>query len=192
MAVNYKQIFAIKKKNETIIKNACPKINEQSGIYFLTREENGFKFAYIGQAVNLLERLASHLNGYQHIDLSLKKHKLWSSENTTGWKINFINCPKTKLDELEQYYIKEFANKGYQLRNKTSGSQGVGKQGIDDNRPTKGYRDGLKQGEKNALKQIREWFDKYLVATTKVDNRYAKNALEKFNDLLKGEEENEK
>lgn len=35
-------------------------------------DENGFRYAYIGQAVHILTRLAQHLVGYQHIDLSLK------------------------------------------------------------------------------------------------------------------------
>ena len=46
------------------------------------------------------------------------------------------------------------ANQGYQLKNKTSGMQGKGKQGISENRPSKGYHDGLKQGYKNAQKEL--------------------------------------
>ena len=76
MAFNYKQIKAKERQNKERILRTNPYVDEKSGIYFLTREdENGFKFAYIGQAKRLLSRLAEHLSGYQHIDLSLKKHK---------------------------------------------------------------------------------------------------------------------
>ena len=81
--MNYKQIYAIKKANEEKILKVCPDCPNTSGIYFLLREESGFKWAYIGKARNLLSRLAGHLNGYQHIDLSLKKHGLYSEDNKT-------------------------------------------------------------------------------------------------------------
>jgi hypothetical protein len=45
---NYRQIYAIKKKNKERIKAICPDCPNTSGIYFLLREEDGFKFAYIG------------------------------------------------------------------------------------------------------------------------------------------------
>ena len=79
-----------------------PKLNEQSGIYFLTREdEQGIKYAYIGQAKHILSRLAQHMTGYQHIDLSLKKHGLISNNNMCGWNVNFLNFPEELLDEKE-------------------------------------------------------------------------------------------
>lgn len=191
MPTNFKQLYAKKKKLEADLRKICPNINNMSGIYFWTREENGLLFGYIGQALKILDRNISHLSGYdQHIDLSIKKHKLYNEEtNPTGWKLDFINCTQDKLDELEQFYIKEYANKGYQLRNKTGGSQGQGKFGIADNKPAKGYRDGIKQGEKNLRKKLNALLDKYLIIDTKVDSRYAQNALEKFKELLKNEEE---
>ena len=128
--VNYKKIYAIKKANEERILKVCPNCPNTSGIYFLTREEDGFKYAYIGQAIKLRERLASHLSGYQHIDLSIKKHGLWSEKNITGYKVNFLEFAENILDEMEQKYIKQYANAGYQLRNATSGSQGSGKKGL--------------------------------------------------------------
>lgn len=91
----------------------------------------------------MLTRLAQHLDGYnQHIDLSLRKHGLQSEDNSEGWFVTVIKCTEEELDAVEQKYIKEYANKGYQLRNKTSGSQGVGKKGIADNKPAKDYYDG--------------------------------------------------
>lgn len=186
-----KQRYAIDCKNRERIKKLCPTIDNESGIYFYTRiDENGFKYAYIGQAVKLLDRQISHLSGFQHIDLSLKSHGLYDeSKNPYGWKLNFLHYPKTSLDEMEQKYIKQYALNGYQLRNKTSGSQGEGKSKIDDYKPTKGYRDGLKQGYKNCVKDLKPLFDKHLEVRTK-DNpptRYQAAAVEKFNEIIYGE-----
>ncbi len=105
MAVNYRQVFAVKAKNKKRLLEVNPNLNENPGIYFLTRtDENGFKYAYVGQARHLCDRLCSHMSGYsQHIDLSLKKHGLYDPENNPyGWKIGFINYPENKLNELEQ------------------------------------------------------------------------------------------
>ena len=102
---NMRQNKAIEKANKERILKVCPTVTEQSGIYIFYRTENGFKYAYIGQAKHLLTRLAQHLIGYQHIDLSIKKHKLWSENNLTGWRITFVLAPTEKLDELEQEYI---------------------------------------------------------------------------------------
>lgn len=190
---SYAQVKAIEKKNRERLFKVNPNLNDNSGIYFLTREdENGFKFAYIGQAKKIMTRMCSHLVGYQHIDLSLKAHKFYSEDNPYGWKVNFINYPIIKLDEMEQYWIKQYALKGYQLRNKTSGSQGKGKAQIDEYRPHKGYRDGIKQGRINSSREIAHLFDKHLVVSTKDNppNRYQVQALEKFNNfinLYKGE-----
>ena len=76
LSMNYRQIKAIEQKNKQRILAVCSNVTETSGIYILIREENGFKYAYVGQAKHLLTRLAQHLSGYQHIDLSIKKHGL--------------------------------------------------------------------------------------------------------------------
>lgn len=184
---NYKQVKAIEYKNRQRLLAVNPGLNNMSGIYFLTREdEDGFKYAYIGQAKDILQRLCSHLIGYQHIDLSLKKWGLYSQENPYGWKVNYKTFPISQLDEKEQYYIKMYALNGYQLRNKTSGSQGQGKKQIDEYRPQKGYRDGLEQGRKNSSKEVAHLFEKHLDYTTK-NNPPTKNqqkAVEKFEDFL--------
>lgn len=184
---NYKQVKAIEYKNRQRLLAVNPGLNNMSGIYFLTREdEDGFKYAYIGQAKDILQRLCSHLIGYQHIDLSLKKWGLYSQENPYGWKVNYKTFPISQLDEKEQYYIKMYALNGYQLRNKTSGSQGQGKKQIDEYKPQKGYRDGLEQGRKNSSKEVAHLFEKHLDYTTK-NNPPTKNqqkAVEKFEDFL--------
>ena len=187
--MDYKKIYAIKKANEERILKVCPNCPNTSGIYFLLREDGGFKYAYIGQAVRLRERLGSHLSGYQHIDLSIKKHGLWSEENPTGYKVHFLRFPESELDEKEQYFIKKYANAGYQMRNATSGSQGVGKRGLDNARPTRTYYDGLAQGYKNAQKEVGHLFNLHLDYTTKKQPPTVnqQKAYQKFKDFLEGD-----
>ena len=165
MAPNYRQIMAIRKANEDKIRKMCPTVSEKSGIYVFWRiDENGFKYSYVGQAKNLLKRLAEHLSGYQHIDCSIKKHKFYDEEsNPYGYHVEIIEeCAEEALDEREQYWIKWNADNGYQLRNKTTGSQGEGKSALGEGKSNRGYRDGLVQGRKNTQKEIKELFDKYL------------------------------
>ncbi len=190
-----RQAKAIEQNNKKRLLEVNPKLDEESGIYFLTRiDENGFKYAYIGQAVHILTRLAQHLVGYQHIDLSLKKHKLYSKSNPCGWKIGFLHFPKSELDKQEQHYIKAYADYGYQLRNKTSGSQGEGKAQIDDYKPSKGYHDGIQQGKKVLARELSSIAKKHLIIRLKPEkehNKVSQKQYEKFMDLLKAGESDE-
>ena len=190
MAVNYRQIKAIEQKNKKRILEVC-NVPETPGIYILTREENGFRYAYVGQAKHMLTRLAQHLSGYQHIDLSLKKHGLKSADNLYGWDIQYVSCPIEMLDAYEQEIILIYANQGYQLRNKTSGSQGEGKRGLDDQKSPKGYYDGLAQGYKNAQRFVANLFEKHLVYGKRSEkpNKNQDKALEKFEGFINGTEE---
>ena len=123
---NIARAKAIENENKKLLK-LNPELNDESGIYFFLREdENGFRFAYIGQAVKILTRLASHMTGYeQHIDLSLRKHKLYDEQkNPHGWRVEFLNFPESELDEREKHFIKLYADTGYQLRNVSLGGQG--------------------------------------------------------------------
>lgn len=184
---NFAKAKAIERSNKERLLKLNPDLNEESGIYFLTREEDGFKFAYIGQARHILTRLAQHLVGYQHIDLSLKKHKLYSKDNPSGWKVNYINYPIHQLDKMEQFWIKRYANEGYQLRNKTSGSQGEGKSQIDDYKPSKGYYDGVKQGKVSLARQLTDIINKHLIVTIREDkknNKISQKAQAKFYELI--------
>lgn len=185
---NPRQRYAIESKNRKRLLEVNPGLTDESGIYFLTRtDENGFRYAYIGQAVHILQRLAQHLVGYQHIDLSLKKHNLYSIENPYGWKIGFLNFPISELDKQEQHYIKAYADYGYQLRNKTSGSQGEGKAKIDEYRPTKGYRDGIRQGKINLARELSSIAEKHLEIRLKPEkqgNKVSEKQYEKFMTLI--------
>ena len=176
------------------VKQICPTAKEQSGIYIMKREENGFKFAYVGQSVNVLKRLAEHLDGHeQHIDRSIKSHKLKSNENPCGWEFGCLYYPTNQLNAQEQYFIKLYANSGYQMLNKTSGSQNSDKFGISANSGGKGYREGVKYGEIKAIRQIKELFDKYLDYSIKEPlNKVKQRKLKEFEELLKGDSKNDK
>jgi hypothetical protein len=160
--MNYRQIKAIEQKNKEKLISHFGNIPNTSGIYVLRRFDNGFKYAYIGQAKHLLTRLAQHLSGFQHIDISLKKHGLYSEENKTGWDITAFELNENLLDGHEQYYIKLYAGWGYQLYNHTTGSQGAGKKALGDPKERKGYNQGLHNGYIKAIKEVRNYFDKYL------------------------------
>lgn len=198
---NYRNIAkakAIEKSNKQRLLKVNPKLDDESGIYFLTRtDEDNISYFYIGQAVHILTRLAQHLVGYQHIDLSIKKRGLYSADNPYGWKVNFMHYSKSELDKWEQYWILEYTKRGYQCRyNKTGGGQGEGKEKINEFRPAKGYRDGIKQGYKNASKEISHLFDLHLDYKTKSDNpnknqEKALHKLEEFLNYHKGDSENE-
>ncbi len=185
---NLQQIKAIEKKNKERLLAVNPGLDEGSGIYFLLRnDENGLRHAYIGQAKHILTRLAQHFAGYQHIDLSLKKRGLYDAhKNPYGWKVCTMHFPTSQLDEREQHYIHKYAMNGYQLLNKTAGGQGEGKTQIHEFRPAKGYRDGLKQGYKNASREIANLFEKHLNVSRKSEkpNKLQEKALAKFNDFL--------
>ena len=185
---NIQKAKAIEAKNRERILAVNPHVDDGSGIYFLTRtDEDGFRFAYVGQAVHLLQRLAGHLNGYQHIDLSMKSHGLYSKENIYGWKVGFLHYPVEELDKWEQYWIKRYADEGYQLRNKTSGGQGDGKKQIAEYRPGKGYRDGLAQGRINLARELANIADKHLVIGLKPEkqnNSVSQKQFTKFMNLL--------
>lgn len=190
---NIAQAKAIERKNKERLLKLNPKLNDSGGIYFFLREDaNGFKYAYIGQSKEsngILTRLAQHMAGYeQHIDRSLKKHKLYSEDNPYGWRVEFLNFPDSQLDEKEQYYIKQYALAGYQLRNVSLGGQSSGRNMINDTKPAKGYRDGVRYGRISLAKELLHIIDLHLTVKLKEgkeNNKVSQKALEKFWDLLK-------
>lgn len=188
--MDYKKIYAIKMQNERQIKKLCPKAEHKSGIYCFHREdENGFKYAYVGLATkSVLSRCADHLRGFdQHIDKSIRKHKLYSEENPFGWKLDILCfCSAEECNEKEQFYIKKVHQSGRQLLNVTGGSQGKGKFNISENRATKGYLQGLANGYMNARKDIAHLFKLHLDYTTKRQPPTVnqQKALQKFADFL--------
>lgn len=190
--MNYRQIKAIEQKDKERILKVCPTVPEASGIYIFIREENGFKFAYVGQAKHLLTRLAQHLSCYDlHIENSIRKRGLYNQDNPYGWRIWYELCGIEHLDSKEQEWIYTCAHKGFQLLNKTTGGQGVGKCGFDNRKSPKGYHDGLAQGYKNAQKFVANLFDKHLTYGKKSDkpNKNQEKALEKFKEFLEWDKE---
>ena len=189
--VNYKQIYAVKKANEQRILKVCPNCPNTSGIYFLLREENGFRFGYIGKAKHLLERLGAHLVGRkQWIDKSIYKHGLYSDTNPCGYSVHFIEFDESELDEKEQHYIKQYANAGYQLRNVESGGN-LGKTDIGERKPARKYFDGVEQGKKNTREFVKHLFDLHLDYAPKKNppTKLQEKAMQKFRDFLEYESE---
>lgn len=196
---NIARAKAIEQENKKRLLKLNPKLNDRSGIYFLLREdENGFKFAYVGQAKSVLQRLASHLVGYeQHIDLSLKRHKLYDKEkNPYGWRVEFLNFPESQLDEKEKYYIKLYADNGYQLRNVSIGGQGGNRDSgsIGERKAPRGYLQGIQQGRKNLARELSNIAEKHLIIRLKPEkehNKVSQKQFEKFKELLQEGNSNE-
>ena len=186
---NFVKAKAIEAENRKRWLKLNPNLNDNSGVYILRRvDEDGFKFGYAGQAKHILTRLCQHSAGHQqHIDLSLKKHGLYSENNPYGWTVICENFSEASLDRAEQFYIKWLADQGYQLRNKTGGSQGAGKKQIDEYRPAKGYYDGLRQGKKSLAKELSHIIDTHLQVSLKPEkqsNKVSIRAFEKFQSLI--------
>lgn len=186
-----RQAKAIESENRKKLLKINSKLNDRSGIYFLLREdENGFRFAYVGQAKSVLQRLASHLVGYeQHIDLSLRKHKLYSEDNPYGWRVEFLNFPESQLDEKEKYYIKLYADNGYQLRNVSIGGQGGNRDSgsIGERKAPKGYLQGVQQGRKVLARELSSIAEKHLIIRLKPEkehNKVSQKQYEKFMSLI--------
>jgi hypothetical protein len=127
----------------------------------------------------------SHLQGYQHIDISLRKRGFYSKDNEGGWKLNFLIFPPYKLDDKERFYINNYRNAGYQLYNIESGGT-TGKTIINERKPTKGYQDGVAYGEKKTKRKVKEFFDKYLEFCIKEPvNKIKERKFEEFCDFIK-------
>ena len=93
--VDYKQIFSIQKDIERRLKLYYPSIDHKSGIYFLIRQDETGKFAYIGKSVDVLNRMVSHVQGnQQRIDGSLKKRGFCTADNKLGWKLGILYFPE--------------------------------------------------------------------------------------------------
>ena len=189
MTKDFRKVFAMKAEREKRIKKICPDIPNSSGIYVFCRiDEAGIRRAYCGQAVNLLERCASHLGEYDHIALSLKKHGFYSNENPYGWKLDYRTYPKSELDDKEVKTIKSFADKGFQMYNVTAGSQGKGKQVTGQYKQPKTYSQGVQQGRKNMARELSSIAEKHLkieLRADKANNKVSQKQYGKFMDLLK-------
>lgn len=197
MPTNWKKIYAMKKVGESRIKKLCPDIENKSGIYVWYRPY--YKF-YAGQSIKLLDRSIQHLTQYDHLGLSIKKHGLYDKvKNPYGWKMIYYYCDVSVLNEEERKTIENWAKNG-EPYNITSGGQDSGKYDINKRQESKGYRQGVEYGYKNAIRDVKEYFDKYLDFNYKRPQCYKKNNeikeifIKKFTDfkeLLEGDDKNE-
>lgn len=124
-------------------------IQDRSGIYMFYRWDDYCRIIarYIGKSeTSVLERCASHLNGYDsHIDKSIRTHGLWSADNPTGWQVRVLEyCLPQECDERERWYINFAVKIGIDLHNVESGGT-IGKTDINERKPARGYRDGIKR-----------------------------------------------
>lgn len=181
-------------------------LKEEPGIYIITRSNKPRmdgtiqKYAYVGQAKNVLKRLAQHFVSYeQEIDVSLKNRALKYPSNPYGWHIEVEYCPIEQLNERERYWIKQYQDDpSYKILNITSGGQDEGKEDINERKATKKYSEGLKVGYQNCLKDIKEFFEKYLdfdIKPTLVKKDGTRTAIslkkyDEFNELMKGGKNN--
>lgn len=194
--MTWRQRKAIEKNYADRLQRLNPSVNltNESGIYVLTRydEELGLKFAYIGQAVNIMRRLVQHCMEHAvRVDNSIHKRGLYSEKNKGGWKVASVEyCPTDALNERERHWIRTVGNGGYQLYNKTSGGQDGERVVIAETKPTKGYRDGLKRGRENVRRELAPLFAKYLRVEKIKENKLSARMLEKWENFIKGENDN--
>lgn len=195
MARSFNKIYAMKKYNEARIKKLVPDMENRSGIYVWYRQSNKF---YAGQSIKLIDRSIAHLMQYDHLGLSIKKHGLYDKEkNPFGWRLAYYYCDEKELNEKERETIAKW-NEHNDAYNITNGGQNSGKYDINERQQPKSYRDGIKVGYANCLKDIKEYFEKYLDYTTKSTNECFKKDgtikeiyLRKYNEF-KGIMENGK
>lgn len=207
MSYTPNQILWVKiRDKKRMIQKIYPRIDDSCGIYIIFRfdfEENK-PVGYIGQAKKILTRLAQHMLGYQWIDISLKKHKLYDKEkNPAGYKFGVLaHCSPSELDLLEKEYISQYLNDGWILRNVSGGGQKEKAENVNSGKAGKKYNDGLKQGYENCLKEVREFFEKYLTYKIKGSSEvFKKNGdvkeiyktkYQEFKKLLEGDVKDDK
>lgn len=171
---------------ENKIKKLSPNIDTKSVIYTWYRVKE--YSVYVGQAKNNKERTISHFMAYDHLGKSLRKHGIYDKNNNpTGWRYTYYYCDTDKLDEKEREEIAKYLNREeIDLFNITCGGQNAGKVDINQRQAPKGYKEGVEQGKKVILRQIKELFDKYLVAEIKdKPNKVKERKLQEFYELLK-------
>ena len=117
-------------------------------------------------------------------------------KNPYGWRVEFLNFPESQLDEKEKYYIKLYADKGYQLRNVSLGGQGENRDSgsIGERKAPKGYLQGIQQGRKNLARELSNIAEKHLkieLRADKANNKVSQKQYEKFKELLQEGNSNE-
>jgi hypothetical protein len=106
-------------------------------------------------------------------------------KNPYGYKLMVLcYCLAEECDEKEQLYIRQYADDGWQLKNVEIGGKS-GKTDMNERKPSKGYREGLINGRKKALKEVAKFFEKNLTYQMREPiNKTKQNALKKFESML--------
>ena len=182
-----KQIVAKKMIAPIIIENLQTR---KSGIYLYERtDDKGITYFYIGLAVNIFNRQISHWNGFQRIDISMRKRGFKSETNPYGWEFKILEyCPKDALNEREQYWIMEYLKQGKQTYNKNYG----GNEGKTDtfDKERKGYQQGVAYGAERIKRQVKTYFDKYLDYSIKgKPNKIKQRKLAEFGEFIADKKE---
>lgn len=128
------------------------------------------------------------------VDMAKHIYKLYDEQNNPyGWRVEFLNFPESQLDEKEKYYIKLYADKGYQLRNVSLGGQGENRASgsIGERKAPKGYMQGIQQGKKVLARELSSIAEKHLkieIRDDKKHNKVSQKQYEKFMSLMNGGE----
>lgn len=148
----------------------------------------------------MCDRCASHLDGYKaknasHIDKSLYVHKL-ATRKPDGWKLKILKYLKPEdCNFWEQYYIDQYRKlENVELYNITIGSQSKGKVDFQERNQEKlkRYKNGKNKGKNAILKEIRNYFDKYLDFVIKgKETKIKARKLQEFRELLNGTDKEE-
>ena len=191
MPTNYNKLYDIRNKNKKLIKEVCPDMKDQSGIYYFGRidKDTQEKCIYIGQSRQILSRCADHLAGrQQHIDRSLYNRKLYSESNPYGWKVGVLTyCPVQDLDKYEIAYINKYKEMNFNLYNVTGGGQFDKENDIGERMQTKlkNYKKGKSLGAEKTKNYIKTMFDKYLDFGIKPPtNKIKERKVEEFKKFL--------
>lgn len=188
-----KEVYIKRKIAEEKLKKIAPNLETKPAIYTWYRYAE-IK-AYIGQAKGgrLKDRSIEHIIAYDHLGNSIRTHGLYSQDNPFGWRLKVEYCNEEDLNRLEREKIAQAQELGLSLYNITSGGQDKGKEDINQRASGKSYRDGIKQGYKNCLNEIKELFDNYLDFVIKPScvkkngefTEVAKRKLNEFAEMLK-------
>lgn len=120
MSFNTNKYFAIRSRAQVKFQD----ITSKSGLYLWKRVDGDITYWYVGQAKNLKNRRIDYYlvqSGAtypkRHFEASLKAHK--------DWEFSILElCELDKLNEREQYWIREYLKKPLHItRNSTLGGQ---------------------------------------------------------------------
>ena len=191
-----RQRWAIQRANEKKVLKQNPRITQESGIYqFVRTNENKEMCVYIGQAKNLLQRIAAHLtvvNKETHIDKSLQKHKLYDLQNQNGWRVFVIKkAAVDELDKWEKHYIDFYKNqKNVKLYNVTGGGQKDKAADVGERmqKKLKSYANGKAYAYEKVRREIAKLFKKNLTFSINgKTNKTKEKAFEKFKKFIEEE-----